>query len=42
MFDNFSCENEYHSCDVILTANDKNGYLLLGDFNSATDENILR
>lgn len=41
MFDNFTCDNEYHSYDVILPKNKNNGALLLGDFNSATDEAVL-
>ena len=40
MFDNFTCENEYHSYDVILHPTQANGPLLLGDFNSATDESV--
>ena len=41
MLNNFTCEKEYSSCDVILPGEEGRGALLLGDINSATDEELL-
>lgn len=37
MFNNFTCENEYECCNVVIEATENTGALLIGDFNSATD-----
>lgn len=42
MFNNFTCEREYESYNIILEKTQGRGALLLGDFNSATDETVLR
>lgn len=41
MFNNFTSEKEYSSCDVVLPPEDGRGALLIGDFNSATSESTL-
>ncbi len=42
MFNNFTCEKEYECCNVIIDASENRGALLIGDFNAATDDEILR
>lgn len=42
MFNNFTCEKEYQCCNAIIDASENRGALLIGDFNAATDEEILR
>lgn len=42
MFKNFTCEKEYECCNVIIDASENRGALLIGDFNAATDDEILR
>lgn len=37
MFNNFTAEKEYQSCNVIVEATEERGALLIGDFNAATD-----
>lgn len=41
MFNNFTSQKEYQSCNVIVEASEGRGPLLIGDFNAATDESIL-
>ena len=38
MFNNFTCEKKYESCNVIVSGTNNQGALLIGDFNSATDD----
>ena len=42
MFNNFTAEKEYCSCNVIIPADNDRGALLIGDFNSATDDQVHR
>lgn len=41
MFNNFTSEKEYQSCNVIVNKSEGRGALLIGDFNAATDEEVL-
>ena len=42
MFNNFTGEKIYCSCNVVVSAEGERGALLIGDFNSATDEEVHR
>ena len=42
MFNNFTGDNEYQCCNVIVGSKEERGSLLLGDFNSAANEDIIR
>jgi hypothetical protein len=42
MFNNYTTEKPYESCNVILPETEQTGALLIGDFNSATDPETLR
>lgn len=42
MFNNYTGEKEYESCNIIVEATQATGPLLIGDFNSATDEETLQ
>ena len=42
MFNNYTGEKEYQACNIILEASEERGALLIGDFNSATDPEILK
>lgn len=37
MFNNFTSEKEYQSCNTIIEKTESRGALLIGDFNAATD-----
>lgn len=37
MFNNYTGEQEYECCNVVVESTDTEGALLVGDFNSATD-----
>lgn len=42
MFNNFTGDNEYQCCNVIVGGKEERGPLLLGDFNSAMNEQIIK
>ena len=43
MLNNYTdCSDIYHPCDAILPAGSGMGALLIGDFNSATDSDLLK
>lgn len=42
MFNNFTGEKEYECYNIIIPATQDRGPLIIGDFNAATDEEILK